>query len=249
MIILDYYVTLFSQFNGKDFILMNHLEDFLRYIVIERQYSEKTKEAYKDDIKNFFIFLGDTGDTDFLKIELQDIRIYLSYLHDKAYSRNTISRKLSSLRSFYQFLTKNDILDENPFYYLQTKRQQLKLPRFFYEKEIDILFDAVNGGELLDIRNCAILEVLYGTGIRVTECTNIKLQDIDFDTSVFLIFGKGGKERYVPFGSFAHDALTKYIKTTRAKLITKHSKNHDFLFINCRGEPITEAGIQYILKK
>ncbi|NKC60062.1 tyrosine recombinase XerC [Vagococcus fluvialis] len=228
---------------------MNHLEDFLRYIIVERQYSQKTKEAYEEDIKSFFEFLESTGDANYLNVTLQDIRIYLSFLHDQSYSRNTISRKLSSLRSFYQFLTKNNILDENPFSYVQMKRQQSKLPRFFYEKEMDVLFDTVKGDRPLDIRNRAILEVLYGTGIRVAECTNIKLQDIDFDTSVFLIFGKGGKERYVPFGSFAHDAILEYLNTTRVELMTKYQESHDFLFVNNRGAPITEAGIQYVLKK
>lgn len=88
---------------------MNHLAEFLRYLIIERQYSEKTKEAYEEDVLDFFKFLKETGNEDFLEISIQDIRIYLSYLHDRNYSRNTISRKLSSLRSFYQFLMKNDL--------------------------------------------------------------------------------------------------------------------------------------------
>lgn len=228
---------------------MDHLTDFLRYIIIERHYSEKTKEAYQDDILDFFSFLKETGNEDYLSVTVQDIRIYLSFLHDQSYSRNTISRKLSSLRSFYQFLVKNDILSENPFSYIQMKRQQAKLPRFFYEKEIDALFQQTQGDDALDNRNRALLEVLYGTGIRVTECTNIKIKDIDFDTSVVLIYGKGNKERYVPFGSFAHDAILDYMKHGRDELMTKGKTTHDFLFVNHRGEKLTDSGIQYILKK
>ena len=228
---------------------MDHLTDFLRYIIIERHYSEKTKEAYQDDILDFFSFLKETGNEDYLSVTVQDIRIYLSFLHDQSYSRNTISRKLSSLRSFYQFLVKNDILSENPFSYIQMKRQQAKLPRFFYEKEIDALFQQTQGDYALDNRNRALLEVLYGTGIRVTECTNIKIKDIDFDTSVVLIYGKGNKERYVPFGSFAHDAILDYMKHGRDELMTKGKTTHDFLFVNHRGEKLTDSGIQYILKK
>ena len=228
---------------------MDHLTDFLRYIIIERHYSEKTKEAYQDDILDFFLFLKETGNEDYLSVTVQDIRIYLSFLHDQSYSRNTISRKLSSLRSFYQFLVKNDILSENPFSYIQMKRQQAKLPRFFYEKEIDALFQQTQGDDALDNRNRALLEVLYGTGIRVTECTNIKIKDIDFDTSVVLIYGKGNKERYVPFGSFAHDAILDYMKHGRDELMTKGKTTHDFLFVNHRGEKLTDSGIQYILKK
>lgn len=228
---------------------MNHLAEFLRYLIIERQYSEKTKEAYEEDVLDFFKFLKETGNEDFLEVSIQDIRIYLSYLHDRNYSRNTISRKLSSLRSFYQFLMKNDLITENPFSYIQMKRQQSKLPRFFYEKEIAALFEEAKGEKPLDYRNVAILEVLYGTGIRVAECTNIKLKDIDFETCVVLIFGKGGKERYVPFGAFANDAIETYLEKSRTPLMTKYGEDHDFLFVNNRGAPITEAGIQYVLKK
>ena len=228
---------------------MKDLEDFLKYLIIERQYSEKTKEAYEDDITDFFSFLKESGNEDYLLVTLQDVRIYLAYLHDRKYSRNTISRKLSSLRSFYQFLMKNDLLSENPFSYVQMKRQQSKLPRFFYEKELNALFDSAEGNRPLDYRNQAILEVLYGTGIRVSECVNIKLQDIDFDASVVLIFGKGGKERYVPFGSFAEDAIRTYLTEGRDVLMTKTTDTHSYLFVNNRGAPITDAGIQYVLKK
>ena len=228
---------------------MKDLEDFLKYLIIERQYSEKTKEAYEDDITDFFSFLKESGNEDYLLVTLQDVRIYLAYLHDREYSRNTISRKLSSLRSFYQFLMKNDLLSENPFSYVQMKRQQSKLPRFFYEKELNALFDSAEGNRPLDYRNQAILEVLYGTGIRVSECVNIKLQDIDFDASVVLIFGKGGKERYVPFGSFAEDAIRTYLTEGRDVLMTKTTDTHSYLFVNNRGAPITDAGIQYVLKK
>ncbi|MEG2254717.1 MAG: site-specific integrase, partial [Vagococcus sp.] len=210
---------------------MDHLTEFLRYIVIERQYSDKTRQAYEDDILDYFAFLKESGDDDYLNVTIQDIRIYLSFLHDKNYSRNTISRKLSSLRSFYQFLMKNGIISENPFSYVQMKRQQAKLPRFFYEKELDTLFDSASGDKPLDYRNVAILEVLYGTGIRVTECTNITLQDIDFDSSVCLIHGKGGKERYVPFGSFAADAIQTYLLEGRAPLMAKNQETHDYLFV------------------
>ncbi len=228
---------------------MDHLTEFLRYIIIERQYSEKTKQAYQDDVLDFFSFLKTSGDDNYLGVTLQDIRIYLSFLHDQNYSRNTISRKLSSLRSFYQYLVKNEVINENPFSYVQMKRQQAKLPRFFYEKEIDVLFQQTQGDDALDNRNRALLEVLYGTGIRVTECTNIKIKDIDFDTSVVLIFGKGNKERYVPFGSFAHDAILDYIGHGRTELMIKGNTTHDFLFVNQRGNKLTDSGIQYILKK
>ncbi len=223
--------------------------DFIDYLVVEKQYSQKTKEAYHDDLRDYFLFLAETGNEDYLEINHQDIRIYLAHLYDHNYSRNSISRKISSLRSFYQFLLKNQAVSENPFSYVQMRKKQLRLPRFFYEKELDVLFKAAVGETALDHRNLALLEVLYGTGIRVSECAGLTLKDIDFETGVLLIHGKGNKERFVPFGSFAEDTLRVYFSSGRTPLMKKYRKEHDYLFINHRGDQITPTGIQYILKQ
>ena len=198
-------------------------------------------------MKHFFEFLEETGNSDYLKIDIQDARVYLAYLHDKEYSRNTISRKISSLRSFYQFMIKNEWISDNPFTYIQMKRKQNKLPGFLYEKEIAILFDSVSGDSPLDKRNTAIIELLYATGIRVSECVSIKLSDIDMENAIVLINGKGGKQRYVPFGSFCHEALVDYIKNSRVELMEKRQVSHDYLFVNHYGQPLTAKGVQYIL--
>lgn len=213
----------------------------------ERHYSLQTKQAYEDDVTHFLEFLEETGNSDYLTITFQDARIYLAYLHDKEYSRNTISRKISSLRSFYQFLIKNEWIQDNPFSYIQMKKKKQKLPSFLYEKELMILFESASGEKPLDSRNRAILELLYATGIRVSECVGIELSDIDMDHSIVLINGKGGKQRYVPFGSFCHDALVEYLSTTRKELMEKYHETHQRLFINHRGQPLTAKGVQYIL--
>ncbi|MGX7419290.1 tyrosine recombinase XerC [Carnobacterium gallinarum] len=224
-------------------------ETFLQYLIVERHYSELTKKAYDEDIADFSEFLVETGDASFLKVELPDVRIYLGRLNEKQFSRNTISRKISSLRAFYQFLLKNEVMADNPFSYVNLKKKALRLPRFFYEKEMDALFAAVKGDEPLDIRNEALLEVLYGTGIRVTECRNIQIQDIDFELGVLLVHGKGNKERYVPFGHYAAVAMQNYLKLSRQVLMDKYHKNHDYLFINHYGAQITATGIEYVLNQ
>lgn len=222
---------------------------FLSYLIVERQYSEKTKIAYQEDIRDFFKFLEDSGDDDFQKITHQDIRVYLAYLHEHGYSRNSTSRKISSLRSFYQFLLKNSVIVENPFSYVQMRKKQLRLPHFFYEKEMTALFEAVVGDSALDKRNEALLELMYGTGIRVSECAGLQMSDVDFETGVVLVHGKGNKERYIPFGTIAADALTEYYKEGRSVLMNKYQKNHETIFVNHYGDPITPAGITYILKQ
>ncbi|MFC0233068.1 tyrosine recombinase XerC [Vagococcus entomophilus] len=222
---------------------------FLRYLTNERQYSDKTIQAYQEDVFNFLKFLHRSGDDNFLAVTHQDVRIYMSSLYDKSYSRNSLSRKISSLRAFYQFLVQENFIQENPFSYVQMRKKQLRLPHFFYEKEMEALFEAVKEETLLDNRNEALLEVLYGTGIRVSECAGLTLQDIDFKASVMLIHGKGNKERYVPFGSFAADALQNYCAQSRKKLMDTYKKQHEYVFVNHHGEPITATGIEYILNK
>ena len=224
-------------------------EKFLRYLIVERGYSEKTREAYEEDINNFHQFLADSGDDDLLKVKHMDVRVYLSYLTDEMYSRNSISRKIASLRSFYQYLLKEELIIENPFSYVHLKKKNLKLPRFFYEDEMQALFDSVTGEKPLELRNRALLEILYGSGIRLSECSNLKMSDIDLDSEVMLVHGKGNKERYAPIGSFAHDALIDYVENGRRVLMTKYQKEHDIVFVNHHGEPITPTGIEYVLNK
>lgn len=222
---------------------------FFNYLLVERRYSEKTKKAYEEDLMNFLTFLRSSGDANYLVIDYLDVRTYLGYLYDEKYSRNSISRKIASLRSFYQFLLKNEVITENPFSYVHLKKKQLKLPRFFYEKEMEALFESATGTAPLDQRNQALLEILYGTGIRVSECANLTLDDVDFSTGVLLIHGKGDKDRYVPFGSFAADALKKYLENGRKELLNKFHKEHAHVFVNHHGEQITPTGIEYVLNQ
>ncbi|MGE7367217.1 tyrosine recombinase XerC [Desemzia incerta] len=225
------------------------IELFLNYLISERDYSVLTKKAYQEDIEQFNVFLQQTGDSDFSKVTIQDVRIYLGELNENKLSRNSVSRKISSLRAFYQFLLRNNLAEDNPFSYVHLKKKNLRLPRFFYEKEMDVLFQVVKGENPLDYRNEAILEVLYGTGIRVSECAGIEMKDIDFELNVLLIRGKGNKERYVPFGHYAAVAIQQYIKKARDPLMKKYQKRHSVLFVNHHGDGITSTGIEYVLNQ
>lgn len=223
--------------------------EFFRYLIVERGYSEKTKKAYQEDMEKFFQFLADSGNSAFLTIDYRDVRVYLSYLNELGYSRNSISRKMASLRSFYQYLTKHEVIKENPFAYIHMKKKNAKLPRFFYEKEMAALFESVAGDEPLQQRNQALLEVLYGSGLRVSECSNLTIPDIDWESGVLLIHGKGNKDRYVPFGSYAQKAVKRYLSDGRQRLIEKHQKDHSFVFVNHLGDGITPTGIEYVLNQ
>ncbi|EXJ22595.1 Site-specific tyrosine recombinase [Alkalibacterium sp. AK22] len=226
---------------------MKCLELFSQYLKNERHYSGHTCQAYTDDIRSFSDFLTDTGGGELLDVELADARIYLSELTDQKYSRASISRKISSLRAFYQFLLNNEIIEDNPFSYLQVKNKGSRLPTFFYEAEMSALFEAAQGDKPLEQRNQALLELLYGTGIRVSECQSIQLADLDFDMGMLLVKGKGNRERYIPFGHYASEALRSYLKQGRKELTGRHGKDHTYVFVSHHGDPITQNGIQYVL--
>jgi len=229
----------------------SELDLFLKYIRVERQYSEETAEAYQEDIQAFHDFLAANGGVKaYTEVDHLDVNVYLSSLYDRHLTRNSIARKVSSLRSFYNFLVKNDLAKLNPFVYVQLKKHAPRLPRFFYQKELDVLFKTVYADEsIMGTRNAALLEVLYGTGIRLSECVNLQLADVDFDLKMMLIRGKGDKERYVPFGRYAAHALRQYFESCRTPIMAQYEQTHQTVFINRHGGPITGKGIEYVLNQ
>ncbi|EFS00282.1 tyrosine recombinase XerC [Listeria seeligeri] len=222
---------------------------FLDYLHSERNYSENTSTAYENDLIDFRRFLNEQAITEYSQVTFLDVRIYLTELKQKSFSRTTVARKISSLRSFYTFLLRENVITENPFTYVSHAKNQLRLPKFFYSEEMEALFQVVyEDNETLTLRDRVLLEVLYGTGIRVSECAGILLTDIDKTYQSILIRGKGNKERYVPFGAYAEDAITDYLDS-RIELMKHFNKTHDSLLINHYGEPLTTRGIRYCLTK
>ena len=225
----------------------NLLESFVHYLSIERRYSEETVKAYLQDLKKFELFLKESGTASFVEVRLFDVRTFLSFLDEEELSRNTISRILSSLRGFYGYLLREKMITENPVSSITFKNRYLRLPKYLYDEELEKIFEAAKGIEPLDYRNIAILELLYATGIRVSECRNITLEDIDFTLGVILIIGKGNKERYVPFGHFALEAMEQYLQKGREPIMMKYHKTHSTLFVNRLGDPLTTSGMEHIL--
>ncbi|WP_415588724.1 tyrosine recombinase XerC [Liquorilactobacillus ghanensis] len=226
------------------------IKEFQQYLRVERQYSPETLKAYTEDLKLFENFLNENGGISSLKaVKRLDVHVFMSYLYDQAYQSASIARIISSLRSFYRFLQKNGQIDDNPFSYVQLKRHPRALPRFFYEDEMKALFEAVAGDKPMDLRDRALLETLYATGMRVSECTGLTLKDVDFGLKAMLLHGKGGKDRYVPFGKYCQKALKSYLNQVRLPVMEKYHTEHDFVFINHYGAPLTAAGVTYILQK
>jgi integrase/recombinase XerC len=224
------------------------LKLFIEYLQIEKNYSQYTIEHYQHDISEFFMFMSEQAISNLTKVEYQDVRIYLTNLFEKKMSRKSVARKISSLRSFFKFLLREEIVAENPFALVSIPKAQKKLPEFFYEEEMKQLFDACESSTPLGQRNKALLELLYATGIRVSECSQIRLKDLDMHLSTVLVRGKGSKERYVPFGSFAQDAIDTYINHGRKELLA-NGNEQEKLFLNARGGPLTARGIRTILDR
>ncbi|WP_059170132.1 tyrosine recombinase XerC [Bacillus sp. FJAT-27445] len=223
-----------------------YLKLFLEYLQIEKNSSQYTIEHYHRAISEFFDVMAEQGITDVKDVQYHDARLFLTRLFGQKQARKTISRKISTLRSFYKFLLRENIVADNPFALVILPKREKRLPEFFYEDELEILFEACSADTPLGQRNLALLELLYATGIRVSECCTISIRDIDFFLSTVLVMGKGSKERYVPFGSKAAAALKLYIGDGRKKLL-EGKPNQDALFVNHRGGPLTARGVRTIL--
>ncbi|TQR17406.1 tyrosine recombinase XerC [Psychrobacillus soli] len=226
-------------------IALDKLHSFIAYIQLEKNYSNLTIREYEKDIKQFIHFLEVEGVNNLNDVEYVHARLYVTNLYDEQLARTSISRKISSIRSFYKFLHREYNIRDDAFQSLYHPKKETKLPHFFYEEEMEKLFEGNKASDPLSIRNMAILELLYATGIRVSELTSIELRHIDSNYGVVRVMGKGRKERYVPVGDFALSAVEDYVLNSRTKLMKKTS--HPYLFVNNRGEHLTTEGVRYIL--
>lgn len=223
------------------------LKQFIRYIQLEKNFSIHTVKEYQHDLYDFLNFCKSEGITYLNDVEYLHARLYVTKLYDEKKARTSISRKISSIRSFFRFLNREYQLDDAAFFSLYHPKKEKRLPHFFYEEELIKLFEGNEGDDLKSIRNMALLELLYASGIRVSECTSIDLGDIDLNYSILRVMGKGRKERIVPFGHFAQDALIRYVNEARPKMMK--NKNHNRLFVNMRGSELTAGGVRYILNE
>jgi integrase/recombinase XerC len=223
------------------------LDQFIRYVQIEKNFSLHTVREYHSDLFEFFSFLDSEGIEDITEVDYIHARLFVTKLYDEQKARTSISRKISSIRSFFRFLNREHHIDDAPFRSLYHPKKEERLPSFFYEEELTELFEKNKGTEPMQVRNMALLELLYATGIRVSECVAVELEDIDFHYSIIRVMGKGRKERIIPFGQYAHDALVCYIEQVRPQLMK--TKNHQKVFVNMRGGELTARGVRYILSE
>lgn len=222
---------------------MKYLEDYLHYLRYEKQYSEETINSYELDILEYIEFT-DNNKISIENAKYNDISKFLMSLSNRNEKATTLSRKISSLRGFYKFLIREEVVVNNPFTLVKAPKKEKKLPRFFYYNELEELFNACDMDTPLGVRDRLILEILYASGIRVSELVNIKLSDINGEE--IRIFGKGAKERIALIGDYAKEVLDKYLESS---YITLNTKKSPYLLLNNNGNQLTTRGIRYILDR
>jgi len=217
------------------------LDNFYEYLSLKK-YSNNTIESYKKDLKQFEIYCKNKNIKD---IDYDFIRTYLCFLYDKKYTSKSVSRHISSLKSFFKYLMQNEIIKSNPMILISNPKVEKKLPNYINYNDLETILSIPDKNDILGLRNALILELLYSCGVRVSELVNIKLSDIDFSNNRILILGKGNKERFVLYGNVCSKLLNDYITKSRSLLI---KENNEYLLLNKFGNKITDRAIRMIIE-
>lgn len=219
---------------------MKYIVEFLEYLEVIKKHSEHTIINYQNDLIDFLEF----NDNKILNVDKDIVNKYMQYLYDKNVSRSTISRKLSSLRSFYNYMYNNGMIDKNYFAMIKNPKKEKGLPKFVKDIDIDKMFMIPDTRNPLGQRNLLIIRMLYATGVRVSELVNICIKDIDIKERIIRILGKGSKERIVVFGNNTKEILELYLNNGRYKL---SKGNNDYLFLNKYGNKLSDRYVRKII--
>ena len=215
--------------------------DYMNYLMIERQLSNNTIDAYKRDLYSFFNYVKRSSKN----VNKDDIIKYIRYLNSEL-NPKSVNRHIVTLKNYFNFLEKNSMIKINPTEDITGLKTKKTIPRVLSEEDIDKLLD-INPKNAFEYRNKAMIELMYSSGLRVSELLNLNVNDIDFDLNIVRIFGKGSKERIMPINEIATSYLYDYINIYRKTLLK--NKVNDILFLNSRGEKLSRQGFFKILKE
>ncbi len=193
-------------------VLDNLVRSFLEYLEIERNYSGHTIESYQNDLNGFAIFLGGEDIHEPKEIDRNVLRSFLAHLIDEGYSKKSLARKIACLRSFFKFLKHKQVIESNPVLNIRTPKLDKRIPGFLDESTVQRLMDLPDRTTVGGLRDAAILEVFYSTGIRLSELMNLNIDDLDHHSRLIKVMGKGRKQRIIPIGEKAVHALDEYLK-------------------------------------
>ena len=239
-----------NNVNGATDTATNFEDIFVNYLRYERNMSPETIRAYEKDLHQFLRFFakGEGEATNPSEINGLQIREYLQHLKERNYQKTTIVRKLATIRSFYKCLLRKGYVTKNPLTDIPTPKVEKKIPHFLATEEVEKLLNAPQGTSFQSIRDRAILETLYSTGLRVSELTALNVPDVDFTGEVIKARGKGRRERMCPIGSFALQAIKAYVDI-RAQVPNINEKDPEALFLNRFGDRLSSRSIRKIIDK
>ena len=225
----------------------DHLQDFLHFLLVEKGLADNTIISYERDLKSYLQYIEKVeGVTSINTINRPEIIQFLKHCHEKGKSSKTIARHIASIRSFHQFLLRDKVTDHDPTVHIDTPQQEVRLPKVLSIEEVQALLEAPKTNTPIGIRDKAMLELLYATGIRVSELISLKLSDAHLSMGFIRCIGKGNKERIIPIGKLAQDAIEVYINESRPTFIKK--QDSDSLFLNYQGKALSRQGFWKILK-
>ena len=225
------------------------IEDYIHFIRVERQLSANTLASYRRDLEAYAAHLQEEQQLkDFNEVTRENILLHLENLRSAGKTARTVARHISSIRSFHQFLLREKVTTTDPTVHLEMPQLEQKLPKVLSVEEVDALIAAPDCTKPQGIRDVAILELLYASGMRISELTGLNLEDIHLTMGFVRVFGKGGKERIVPLGRGALNALGKYLERARYELQGSYPKT-EALFINHRGKRLTRQGCWKLIKQ
>lgn len=216
-----------------------YLKDYLEFLAHIKKFSPHTVKAYRQDIEQFFNYFKENKQ----EIKKDTIRDFISATYLRTRNKATLSRKIYAVKSFYAYLVNQGKREKNPFDLISTPRVEKKLPQVLGEKEMIQFLDSLPEEDFITLRNKAVFEFLYATGLRVSELTSLKRTDLDMREGLARVLGKGKKERIVPFNDKARDILIRYLAAAGEKFKVAH----EYIFLNARGGKITERSIERIL--
>lgn len=226
-----------------------HIKDFTHFLLVEKGLAQNTIVSYERDLKSYTKYLKKVEKITNLQ-EIQRIHIvhFLTFLKEQGKSAKTLARHIASIRAFHQFLLRDKAVDDDPTVHLETPKQERSLPKVLNLQEVEQLLEAPKGDNHFGLRDKAMLEVLYATGIRISELIGLNSGDVHITMGFVRCIGKGNKERIIPIGKSAVEAVQKYLDEGRPSFISKKHRD-DALFLNHHGKRMTRQGFWKILKR
>ncbi|MCQ6266103.1 site-specific tyrosine recombinase XerD [Fictibacillus sp. WQ 8-8] len=228
--------------------MTDHVQDFIHYLIVERGLSKNTVDSYRRDLEQYVLFIEKVENiSDINQIQRANIIGYLLHLKENGKATTTIARNIASIRSFHQFLLREKASESDPSVHIETPKAERKLPKVLAMNEVEALLDTSDTHETFGIRDKAMLELLYATGIRVTELVSLDLADVHLSMGFLRCLGKGNKERIIPLGKMATGAIQTYLDKGRPAL--SKGKSGNALFLNHHGNRLSRQGFWKILKQ